>query len=492
MPERTLALQEKFGPTYKWFAGFAVVLGLLTVIFSSTMINVALTDIMAAFSITQASAQWMATAFFSASCIAMLTTAWLMNAVGARYTFLIATGIFIAGCLLGWLAPNFNTLILARLLQGVGAGITQPLSMTLVFILFPPEMRGRAMGLFGMGVVLGPALGPLIGGFVTDGLGWQMTFIVVIPLSTIAAMLGWFFLPGRNSENNPKSFNFFSLILITITVGSLLVGLSNSQFHYFSHFTVFPYLLLSTLCVVLFLRREITSPAPLIELRMFKDPRLISSALIGIIMTAGLFSSVYTIPLFARTVQSMSATDAGFLLFPAGIALVIAFPIFGRLVDMMPSYRLIIFGQVLFVGSMVALSISGTAASYLALAGWVLVGRVGLGAIMPSNSTYFLSIVESEQVTQASGALNFVRVLGGTIGVNLTALLITDRMTLYTNEAQSEGFEIAAAAIEMSIFAETFRDCFLVTSFVFAIALIPALYIAFSQQALKTQKSPAE
>jgi len=490
--DRETLLKERYGEAYKWLAGFAVVLGLLTTIFSSTMINVALTDIMDTFKITQSSAQWMATGFLSASSVGMLCTAWLMQAVGPRLTFALATLLFIAGSITGWLCGSFELLIVARLLQGVGAGLTQPLSMALVFILFPAEIRGRAMGFFGMGVVLGPAFGPVIGGVIADNFGWQMTFIAAVPLSAIAAILGYLLLPDRKQDSVTPAFNLLSFLLITVAAGGLLTGLSNSQFEPFSDTSVYPYLVVSFIAFVLFLRREITSTVPLVQLKMFKDSKLISTAVVGAFTSAGLFASVYALPLFGRTVLDQNATEAGLLLFPAGIALVIVFPLVGRLIDSIPVHRLIVSGQVLFVISLLVISYADGSSSYLYLAGWILVSRIALGLIMPSNSTYSLSIVKPEEVTQASGALNFVRMLGGTIGVNLTALLITARTNLYSKDAELAGMDLGSFEAKITIFTHTFQDCFLVVGLVFSLALIPSLYVAFSNGAFKMQKSPAE
>ncbi len=489
---RNALLREKYGDSYKWLAGASVVLGLLTTIFSSTMVNVALTDIMATFQITQASAQWMSTAFLSASSVAMLTTAWLMRAIGPRQAFLLAITSFVVGSFLGWIAPSFSSLIFARLLQGAGAGILQPLSMALVFLLFPPEIRGRAMGMFGMGVVLGPALGPIIGGIITDSLNWQTTFAVVLPLAAVAGLLGWIFLPDKKDNEGPGQFNITSFALIAIAVGSLLTGLSNSQFNPVSDITVFPYLLMAAIAFTLFFSRETKSAAPLVQLDMFRNPRVTSAAIIGALTSAGLFSSFYAIPLFVRTVQLEDATAAGMTLLPAGILLAFVFPIVGRLIDKMPAYQLILFGQILFILGTFALSYSNKDTSYLFLAGWIIVGRVGLGFIMPSNSTYSLSTVPPEQVPHASGAFNFVRILGGTLGVNLTALLITARTAHYTQEAVlSNGTNILSQAAQVNVMTQTFQDCFLMTCLIFSFALIPSLVIARATIKDAPQKNPA-
>lgn len=476
---RNIRLKTKYGEAYKWLAGGSVVLGLLTTIFSSTMVNVALTDIMATFTIPQASAQWMSTAFLCASSVAMLSTAWLMRAIGPRQTFLLAIGCFIVGSLMGWTAANFEILVLARILQGAATGIIQPLAMSLVFMLFPPEMRGRAMGMFGMGVVIGPAVGPIIGGIITDSFNWHMTFALVLPLAAIAGFLGWFLLPDKNDNESPGRFNLTSFVLVALAVGNLLTGLSASQFNPLTDPTVYPYLLIAVVTFILFIVRELKSPAPLVQLIMFRNPRIASAAIIGALTSAGMFSSFYAIPLFVRTVQLADATTAGLTLLPAGIILVFVFPIVGRLIDKMPAYKLILSGQILFILGTFALTFANQDTTYLFLAGWIIIGRIGLGIVMPSNSTYSLSTVSAKQVPQASGAFNFVRMLGGTIGVNLTALLITARSSHYHQEAVlSSGSDKLTQALQVDVMTSTFQDCFLITGLVFSLAIIPSLVIA--------------
>ena len=476
---RTRYLEEKHGPRYKWFAVLAVIVGFLAAIFSSTMINVALTNIMATYHITQASAQWMSTGFLCANAVCMLTSAWLLQNFGARKTFLFASALFVTGCIIGLFAPAFNLLILARVLQGAGAGIIQPLSMALVFTLFPQNQRGSALGVFSMVVVLGPAVGPTIGGIITDTLDWHYTFTAALPLSLFAAIAGWIFLPDRDENQTSSRFNYVSFILIAITVGTLLTGLSNSQFHGFSDPKVLIFLAISLIAFTLFILREKRSKSPLLHLAMFRNLHFTSTVIIGGIVSAGMFSSIYMIPLFARTVQQLDATHAGLLLLPGGLALAAVAPIAGRLVDRMPAHRLLYAGIILFVIATYALTYANQYSGFWMIAGWIILSRAALGLILPANSTLALSSVEAQRVPQASGALNFCRMLGGTIGVNIIALLITAHSSFYQKEmlAESKAATLSANQIIQSM-AHTFQDCFLIACLFFALAIVPVIYIS--------------
>lgn len=477
--KRLELLEQKYGAGFKWFAVLAVIFGLLASIFSSTMINVALTNIMADYNVTQASAQWMSTGFLCANAVCMLTSAWLLQNFGARKTFLFASTLFFTGCMIGQFAPAFNLLIFARILQGAGAGIIQPLSMALVFMLFPENKRGSAIGTFSMVVVLGPAVGPTIGGVITDVFDWHYTFTAALPLSLFAAIAGWIFLPDRDDNQQSSRFNVVSFCLIGLTVGTLLTGLSNSQFYPMEDPQVIVYLVISLISFILFFRRERRSKSPLLRLDMFRNLKFTSTVIVGAITSAGMFSTIYMLPLFARTVQLSDATDAGLLLLPGGLALAIVSPIAGRLVDRLPAHRLLFTGIILFVISIYALTLADKASGFWMIAGWVVIGRAALGLILPANSTLSLSSVLSPQVPQASGALNFCRMLGGTIGVNIIAVLITARSAHYGAEIMAANGG-AALSVEQTVemMTLTFHDCFMVSGVVFAFALIPVLYLA--------------
>lgn len=489
--ERIDRLQQKYGAAYKWLAVFAVIFGLLAAIFSSTMINVALTDIMEDYNVTQASAQWMSTGFLSANAVCMLASAWLLLNIGARRTLMFASILFVTGCMIGQFAPAYNLLIFARVLQGAGAGIIQPLSMALVFMLFPENRRGSALGVFSMVIVLGPAVGPTLGGIITDHLDWHFTFTAALPLSLCAALMGWAFLPGRDDAPGTGPFNVRSFLIIALTAGSLLIGLSNSQFHALTDWRVLVFLLIALTAFVLFLLRERRSKSPLLHLAMFQNPKFASTVIIGAITSAGMFSSIYMVPLFARTVQLSDATHAGLLLLPGGLALAVVSPLAGRLVDLLPAHRLLLGGTIVFVIAGYGLTHADQASPFWMIAGWILLSRVALGFILPSNSTLSLSSVETSRVPQASGALNFCRMLGGTIGVNVIALLITAYSDHYRDEMlrTNKGAAITPAQ-DILIMTQTFHNCFMISCLFFALAIIPVLYLTVTARQQK-KKNPA-
>src|SRR6202521_4283703 len=181
---QSLSLEELsalHGPRYRWYAIVATMLGTVSMVLSTTIVNVALPEIMQKFQVGHDTVQWMSTGFLAATSATMLATAWLVNTLGQRNTFLFSLALFMFASLLGGASPNVDLAILARVLQGAAAGLIQPLAMITIFQVFPAEARGSAMGLYGVGVVLAPAIGPALGGVLVEDFGWRSTFLVGLP-----------------------------------------------------------------------------------------------------------------------------------------------------------------------------------------------------------------------------------------------------------------------------------------------------------------------
>src|SRR5215210_1273903 len=202
-------------------------LGTISAVLTTTTVNVAIPDIMGAFGIGQDRAQWLSTGNLAAMTVGMLLNAWLINRYGQRRTFMTALSIFIGALLVAGMAPNESVLIGCRIVQGAIAGILQPLSMYTLFRVFPPHHRGTAMGLFGMSVILGPALGPTLGGVMIEHFNWRYIFYVAVPIASLAVLLGSIFMPEREEANVRAPFDWAGFALLAVALACLLTALSN-------------------------------------------------------------------------------------------------------------------------------------------------------------------------------------------------------------------------------------------------------------------------
>ena len=229
MPSETIeVLAARYGPRYRWLATVTVMLGTISAVLTTTTVNVAIPDIMGAFGIGQDKAQWLSTGALAAMTVGMLLNAWLLARYGQRRTFIGALCVFIAALLVAGMAPNEAVLIGCRIVQGGVAGVLQPLSMYTLFRVFPPNQRGTAMGLFGMSVILGPALGPTLGGVMIEHFNWRYIFYVAVPVAALGMLLGSIFMPQREDGVRAK-FDFAGFTLLAVGLACLLTALSSGQ-----------------------------------------------------------------------------------------------------------------------------------------------------------------------------------------------------------------------------------------------------------------------
>lgn len=432
-PLTTDDLIARHGVAYKWYATATVMVGCIATVLSATIVNVALPDIMGEFGMGQDKAQWLSTAFLAAMTASMLVTAWLSASFGSRATYIAALLVFILGSVIGGISPNEDVLILARLLQGAAAGVIQPLTMVTVFQSFPPEKRGLAMGIFGMGVILAPALGPTLGGMLIDNYSWRYVFFMGPPFCLAGMLLAPAFLPNAVAAAR-RGFDLIGFVLLSLSIAAFLTGLSNGQRDGWDSAFIQSAFGVAAVGSVLFVIQEKRSPTPILALRVYLNPRFAAASVVAFILGLGLYGSTYLVPLFVQTIQGYSPTESGLLLMPAGVVLGVVFPLAGRMSDKIAPDRMICAGLFLFGLSSTLMMNLGTSTDFWDLALWVVVGRIGLGLILPSLNGGALRVLSPDMVGQGAGAINFIRQLGGAAGVSLLSVWLDRQTSFYAAE----------------------------------------------------------
>lgn len=420
-------LTARYGSAYRWLVTGAAMLAMISMVLSSTSVAVAVPNVMGAFGVGQDKAQWIATAFFASQVATMLLSAWLVSVFGQRTTFLITLAIAIAACFIGVFAPNLEGVILARVLQGGSAGIIQPLSMMTIFTVFPPERRGSAMGLFGLGTVLAPAFGPTLGGLVIDTFSWRAVFLLPLPLCLVAAVLGSIFMPVRPPGSPSRPFDYLGFLLMSMALIFLLNGFASGQREGWNSDIIVMQLTAGTIACLGFIVWQFQARAPLLDLTLFKNPQFACAATVGFIFGFGMFGSIFVTALFVQTVQGYTPTRAGMLLMPGGILMAVMFPIAGRLVDSIPAYIPIMVGQFLFGVGFILMAGADANTAFWTFVLFTLVNRFGLAMTMTPLNTAALRALRPDQVSFGSGAVNFCRMLGGACGVNLLVVFLEMR-----------------------------------------------------------------
>lgn len=403
---------------------FGGLLGAMSTVLSATMVNVAVPSIMGAFGVGQDLAQWAATAFLATMVASQLLNTWAVQAVGQRGAFCLALAVFAAGAVIGAGAPNIETLVFGRILQGFAAGLVQPLVLAAVVAAFPSERRGMAVGLYGMAVTLAPSFGPWIGGLAIDALSWREMFLVPLPLVAVAFLLGLLYMPAKKFSGRLPPFDWAGYALVALALLGVMSAIGNGQRWGWSSNETLIAFGVGALAALAFVASQRRAANPLLDVSLFADLRFTSAMLIAFAFGAGNFATNYAIPVFMQTVQGFTATDAGAVLLPAGLLLVVLIPNAGRLADTMPAHVPIIAGCLLFAAAAWLMSDSDVNTPFWTLAWFAVLSRGALGLVMPNMGKVAMSAVAAGKLNQAAGTYNFIRQMGGAFGVNLTAVTL--------------------------------------------------------------------
>lgn len=425
------ALFERYGPAFRWLVTLTALTGTVSCILSSTIVNVALPEIMGALGMGQEEGQLLSTGFLAANTGAMLLNAWAVDRFGYRVTYLGSLAVFIAASIMAGMAGSAGLMVACRVAQGAAAGLLQPLSMQLIFLVFPPERRGTAMGMFSFGVVMAPAVGPALGGVLVDAFSWHAVFYLCLPTAFLGMGMGLFFMPGKREEVARIAFDWLGALLLALALGTLLMGLTDGQHHGWHSNRVVGELAVACCATLGFLLWQLKSPAPLMDPRVYAERGFAMAALVAFIYGAAIFGSTYLLPLLVQTVQGYTPTRSGLVLMPAGIVVAFVFLAAGRLADFIPPWIPVSLGLLIFALSCWLIGGVGTDTPFWGMAWWILLGRIGLGFTMPSMNVGAMRALPPRLFGQGAGSINFIRMLGGAFGTNLLAVYLERRIQLH-------------------------------------------------------------
>jgi EmrB/QacA subfamily drug resistance transporter len=477
---------HKYGLSYAWLAMNVVTLAMLATLLTATTINVAIPQIMGEFGIGQDQAQWLSTANLAATTVGMLITSWAVLMLGTRLVVFWTMMLFLLGSLMGGFSTTMEVMILARIIQGLSTGVIIPLTISFAFLVSPPSRVGLAMGISSIVIVLAPALGPTIGGLLTESFSWRFVYFLGAPFSLLCMPLALIILPDRDTQQPKVPFDWPGLASLSAAITLIFLGLSNGVKEGWSPEAIGRYFAGALACSIIFFYWQARNPTPLLNLKVFSHIRFTIFAFSGFVFGAGLFGSTYLIPLFLQLVQNMSPTDSGLALMPAGIVMGALIPFSGHLADKHDAGVLMSWGVGFFFLSFYLMASADANTGFLTFAWWVTLGRIGICLAIPPMNMGALNAVPKELMSQASGALNFVRQLGGAFGVNLLSVVLEQRTAFHLhniNTGPAESGQHYSAMSNLTTELQTqatisaFKDSFLISALFFLVTLLPAWWI---------------
>jgi EmrB/QacA subfamily drug resistance transporter len=276
-------------------------------------------------------------------------------------------------------------------------------------------------------------VGPSLGGVVVDNFDWRAVFYMALPTCVLGLLMAPAFMIGRTRQGPRPSFDWTGFVLLSIFLITFLGGLSNGQRWGWHDSGVYLLLFIGLLSGVGFVWWESRTRRPMQDLRIFLNPGFGAASLVAMVLGAGIYGSTYLVPLFVQGIQGYSPTESGLVLMPAGVILALVFPLAGQITDRVRPHVPIILGLTLFSFSSYQLAKSDIHTSFALLATWIMVGRIGMGFILPALNAGAVRCLPMEQIAQGSGGVNFARQFGGALGVNLLSIML-DRRTFFHSD----------------------------------------------------------
>lgn len=434
-PARSVA-----GGRNPWLIIGVISIATFMVVLDTSIANVALAHIAGSLSVSYDESTWVVTSFLVANAVIIPISGWLADVIGRKRFYMISVALFTIASFFCGLAPSLSFLLIARVFQGIGGGGTAPVEQSMIVDTFPPAKRGLAFAVYGVVVIVGPILGPSIGGWITDNASWHWVFFINVPVGILSLVLTYIFVDEPKAVRQHRAeilrtgirVDYVGFALEALFLGCLEITLDRGQrYDWFSNTTILVCAIISGLALFSLIPWELTRKDPIVRISMFGCRNFGIASLFMLVMGIAIFSSTQFLPQLLQEVMGYTAQDAGFALTLGGVATFVAMPIAGLVTSRMDA-RLLIAGSFLMQGfAMWHLSHLNAQMSFWDAALARLYQSIGLPFLfIPINSMAYVGL-RPEDSNQASALLNMSRNLGGTIGIAAVQTILARREQLH-------------------------------------------------------------
>ena len=420
-----------------WSIALVATIATFMEVLDTSIANVSLPHIAGSLSVSTDESTWVLTSYLVSNAIVLPISGWLSTKLGRKRFYMTCVGLFTLSSFLCGVAPNLGMLVFFRVLQGIGGGGLAPTEQSILADTFPPRRRGMAFAVYGMAVVLAPAVGPTLGGFITDHYSWRWVFFINVPVGLTSLLLSYRVLsdPPHLTEAGKRigAIDTIGLGLIAVGLGALELVLDKGQEEdWFASSTITVFSVISAVALISFVFWELRQKHPVVEVRLFKNPSFAVSNLMMLVLGMVLYGSTVLLPQFTQTLMGWSAQDAGMALSPGGVAVILCMPLVGVLVSKVDARYLIAFGFGITSIALYHMARTMHPGMDFSTAMWLRIFQAsGLAFLfVPINSVVFNG-VPPDKNNAVSGIVNLSRNIGGDIGIALVTTLIARRSQVH-------------------------------------------------------------
>ncbi|HBI8397062.1 TPA: DHA2 family efflux MFS transporter permease subunit [Staphylococcus aureus] len=416
----------------------ALLFGMFIAILNQTLLNVALPKINTEFNISASTGQWLMTGFMLVNGILIPITAYLFNKYSYRKLFLVALVLFTIGSLICAISMNFPIMMVGRVLQAIGAGVLMPLGSIVIITIYLPEKRGAAMGTMGIAMILAPAIGPTLSGYIVQNYHWNVMFYGMFIIGILAILVGFVWFKLYQYTTNPKA-DIPGIIFSTIGFGALLYGFSEAGNKGWGSVEIETMFAIGIIFIILFVIRELRMKAPMLNLEVLKFPTFTLTTVINMVVMLSLYGGMILLPIYLQNLRGFSALDSGLLLLPGSLIMGLLGPFAGKLLDTIGLKPLAIFGIAVMTYATWELTKLNMDTPYMTIMGIYVLRSFGMAFIMMPMVTAAINALPGRLASHGNAFLNTMRQLAGSIG---TAILVTVMTTQTTQHLSAFGEEL--------------------------------------------------
>lgn len=414
-----------------------LMLGLFLAILNQTLLNVAIPHLINEFGVAATTAQWLLTGYMLVNGALIPLSAFLIERFGTRRLFLAAMLFFTIGSLICGIAPSFSVILIGRLIQAVGGGIMMPLVMTIILSIFPPEIRGKGMGIFGLGMMFAPAVGPTLSGWVIQNYSWRLMFYGMVPLGAVVLILAFILLRDMRKDQTAK-LDVWGAITSILGVGTLLYGLSEAGTDGWSSPVVIASLVFGVIMLGVFTMLQLRSKQPMLDLRVFQYDMFTLSNIISVVLTIAMYAGMFLLPIYLQNLRGFTPLQSGLLMLPGALIMGAMSPISGTLFDRLGPRPLAIVGMLITAVTTYEFSRLTLDTSYNHILVINMIRSFGMSLLMMPIMTAGMNQLPQDKNSHGTAMSNTLRQISGSMGISIVTTIFSMRTTFHLGKLSEQ------------------------------------------------------